>query len=90
MLNRAIIATVLAAAFLTVPAGAMTVKNKDQATAVLLYTPKGGAARRMEVAAHHSVDVDCRSGGRLQLGKSSAICTAKTAKVVIKNGKLVI
>ena len=68
MLNRAIIATVLAAAFLTVPAGAMTVKNKDQTTAVFLYTPKGGAARRHGFfgpvalsAAHESAHVEAHT-----------------------------
>jgi hypothetical protein len=37
---------------------------------------------------HHYKSFDCRSGGEVMLGKGNLACTAATAKIMIRGGRL--
>lgn len=89
MLARILIASSLAAGLMVTAANAVTVTNMDKTTRTVIFTPTGGKAHNYTLAASHHRSFDCSKGGTLMLGKASATCDAKTAKVTIRSGKLV-
>lgn len=89
MFNRILIAGAIAAALLVPAANAATLVNTDSAAHKIVFTPKGGKAHSYTLAAHHHRAIDCKAGGTVTIGKASASCDAKTAKLLIKGGKFV-
>ena len=87
---RPLLAAVVVAGLAIPAASAMTVVNQDKTTAHFVFIPKHGKAMHVALKAHHYQSFDCKAGGELTLGKSTEVCSAKTAKVWIKGGKLVI
>ena len=90
MLTRILIATGLAAGLMVSAASATTIVNTDKSAHMIAFLPKGGHTHHYSVAAHHQRGLDCKPGGTVTLGKSSLACDAKTAKITIKAGKLVL
>lgn len=72
-----------------VAANALTIDNQDKTPYTLKVKAKGEKAADIAVKAGASADVDCKSGCTLMLGKLSQKVDAKTAKITIKDGKLV-
>lgn len=89
MISRILLATGLAAGLMVSAASATTVVNMDKSAHKIAFLPKGGHIHHYSVAAHHHRSLDCKPGGTVSLGKSSLACDAKTAKITIKGGKLV-
>lgn len=86
---RVLVASALALAIVTPAAAfAMTIDNQDKAPYTLKVTPNGGKVMDVAVKASGQATFDCKSGATLTLGQSSETCTAKTAKISIKSGKL--
>jgi hypothetical protein len=87
---RTLIATSIAAGLMVSAAAATTVINDGSKSATVVFTPKHGASEHVTLRSHHYRTFDCKSGGTVSLGDDHMSCTAKTAKIVIKGGKLVI
>ena len=90
MIVRSLLAAAISIGLLATAANAVTVTNTDKTTHHLIYTPKGGKAEHVALAANHHRVFACKTGGTIALGKSTESCSAKTAKITIKAGKLVI
>lgn len=88
MIARVFIATGLAAGLMVSAANAVTVSNMDKTAQRLVFTPKGGHAYHYTLSAHHNRTIDCKGGGTVALGKDIQSCDARTAKIAIKGGKL--
>ena len=84
------LAVVAAATLAAGAANATTVTNMDKSTASITYMPKHGKAMHFALKPHHYRTIACKDGGRLMFGKSTASCSAKTAKITVTGGKLVI
>jgi hypothetical protein len=84
---RALMAGALALAFIVPAANAMTVYNTDKTAHTVIFTPAKGKPQHIALKAHAHRTLSCSAGGTLAMGKISETCTAKTAKVMIKNGK---
>ena len=87
---RTFIVAAIATGLAVSGASAMTVYNADKGKETFVYTPKGGKPHHITLSGNHHRSISCRDGGTLVLGKSTATCTAKTARVWIRNGKFVI
>lgn len=86
---RILMASALALAVIApVSANALTINNKDKTAYTLKVTPKGGKAMDLAVKPSASADVDCKMGCAISLGGKVENVTAKTAKLMIKGGKL--
>ncbi len=68
-------------------ANAVTVTNMAPTKANFAYTPSGGKAHHYTLASNHHVNLACKDGGTLTIGKSNEICTAKTGKIMLKTSK---
>jgi hypothetical protein len=89
MLTRILVASGLAAGLIVSAANAATITNMDKTAQTVTFTPKGGHAHHYTLAANHHRTLNCSKGGTLALGKSALTCDAKTAKITIRSGKLV-
>jgi hypothetical protein len=90
MISRILLAGGLAAGLLVPAANAATVVNADSSPHTVVASHKDGKKVRLALAGHHHGHIKCSEGTTLSLGKSSVACHATTAKVFIKNGKLVL
>ena len=68
-------------------ANAVTVTNMEHAKASFIYTPKGGKSRHYTLAANRHMNLSCKGGGTLALGKQSEACTAKTEQILLRAHK---
>ena len=87
MIMRSIAAATMAAGLMMSAANAMTVTNTEHAKASFVYTPIGGKAHHYTLAANHHLNLACKDGGTLTIGKSNGTCTAKTDKIMLKASK---
>ena len=87
MMTRYLVAAAMAAGLMVSAANAVTVTNMEPAKANFVYTPKGGKAHHYTLAASHHVNLACKDGGTLSIGKSNETCTAKTEKIMLKASK---
>ena len=90
MFIRSLIAAGVAAGLMVSAANAVTVVNTDKAKVAFVYTPHNGKAHHYTLAANHHRSFACKSGGTFTIGKSVESCSAKTAKILIKGGRLAI
>ena len=87
MKTRYFVAAAMAAGLMVSAANAMTVTNTEPKKANFVYTPTGGKAHHYSLAANHHVNLACKNGGTLTIGKSNETCTAKTEKIMLKASK---
>lgn len=87
MIMRSIAAATMAANLMMSAANAMTVTNTEHAKASFVYTPTGGKAHHYTLAANHHLNLMCRDGGTLTIGKENESCTAKTEKIMLRASK---
>jgi hypothetical protein len=87
---RILIAAAVATGIAASAASAAVITNTDKAPASITFTPKHGKAMHFTLRHNHFRTLACKTGGTVMLGKDSQSCSAKTAKIVIKGGKLVI
>jgi hypothetical protein len=87
---RILLAAAVATGLAASAASAAVITNADTASAAITFTPKHGKAMHFTLKPHHYRTLACKSGGTVTLGKNSLSCSAKTAKIQIKGGKLVI
>ena len=87
---RVLVASAFALSIMTpVAALALTIDNQDKASHTLKVTPAGGKERSLAVKASGHTNFDCKAGATIMLDGSSVSCSAKTEKISIKSGKLV-
>lgn len=90
MKRHVLVASALALAVaLPTAANALTIDNQDKAPYTLKVKAKGEKAAQVAVKASSTADVDCKAGCSLTLGKTTEKIDAKTARITIKDGKLV-
>ena len=87
MMTRYLVAAVMATGLIVSAANAVTVTNMAPTKANFVYTPTGGKAHHYTLAANHKVNIACKDGGTLSIGKSNETCTAKTEKIMLKASK---
>lgn len=87
MMTRYLVAAAMAAGLMVSAANAVTVTNMEPAKANFVYTPKGGKAHHYTLAANHKVNIACKDGGTLSIGKSNETCASKTEKIMLKASK---
>jgi hypothetical protein len=87
MMTRYLAAVAMAAGLMVSAANAVTVTNMAPTKANFVYTPAGGKAHHYTLAANHHVNLACKDGGTLTIGKSNEACTAKTSKIMLKASK---
>ena len=87
MIIRTLSAAAMAAGLMVSAANAVTVTNMEPAKANFVYTPKGGKAHHYSLAANRHMNLACKDGGTLTIGKSNETCTAKTDKIMLKASK---
>ncbi len=91
MNTRVLVASALALTILApAAANALTINNQDKQAYTLKIYPTGGKEMDVKVQASASADVDCKAGCKVMLGHKEQTVDAKTAKLVIKGGKLVL
>lgn len=87
MMTRYLVAAAMAAGLMVSAANAVTVTNMAPTKASFVYTPTGGKSHHYTLAASHHVNLSCKDGGTLTIGKSNETCTAKTDKIMLKASK---
>jgi predicted porin len=90
MIIRTLLAAGLAAAIATSAANAVTLYNIDKKPHTLVYQPHGHKAMKLSLRANHYRNFDCKAGGQFSMGKANEACSAKTARIWIKNSKFAI
>ncbi len=92
MMTRYLIAAAMAAGLMVSVANAVTVTNMAPTKASFVYTPAGGKAHHYTLAANHHVNLACKDGGTLTIGKIQRNLHGETDKIMLKaskgNGKL--
>lgn len=87
---RVLVASALALAVAApVAANALTIDNQDKTPYTLKVTAKGEKAAEVAVKSSSTANVDCKAGCTLMLGTLSQKVDAKTTRITIKGGKLV-
>ena len=87
MITRYLAAAAMAAGLMVSAANAVTVTNMAPTKASFVYTPTGGKAHHYTLAANHHVNLACKDGGTLRIGKSNETCTSKTEMINLKASK---
>jgi hypothetical protein len=87
MIIRTLAAAGMAAGLMVSAANAVTVTNMAPTKANFVYTPAGGKAHHYALAANRHINLACKNGGTLTIGKSNETCTAKTENIMLKASK---
>lgn len=87
MITRFLVAAAMAAGLMVSAANAVTVTNMAPTKVSFVYTPTGGKAHHYTLAANRHMNLACKDGGTLTIGKSNETCTAKTSKIMLKASK---
>lgn len=77
----------VALALMAGAAGATSITNTDKTVHHVNFMPLHGKVKHFSLAAGHSVNINCAKGGTLAIGKVTSQCDAKTAKIMIRDGK---